>query len=434
VSAPLANLERAAVRRARRALVEHGAKPPSADERARAERRVTIVLMNAFGMGGTVRTTLNLAEYLAGAGYDVEILSVIRTADDSFFGEAPAGVELTALHDKRRRPSLLHPVKRFMTGRSSVLMHPDDRAAHNFSLWADWRLVRALRGRAGFLITTRPGLNLIAAQLVLPGMIKIGQEHMHLLDHSEELQASIRKRYRRLAALSVLTKRDRRRYRQHLPGERPRVVVVPNTVRDMGSLRADLSAKTVLAAGRYTRQKGYDRLIKAWEIVAPGHPDWQLRICGDGPQRERLELMVERRRLGGSVTLAEPARDLGAEMEKASIFALSSRWEGLPLVLLEAMSTGMAIASIDCPTGPADVLEDHVNGLLIRPRTVAALAEGLAELMDDEELRRRCAARAIETAGNYRMEVVGPQWERVLERNWRRRPRILRTGKNPSSP
>jgi glycosyltransferase involved in cell wall biosynthesis len=433
VSGPLFRVKRAAVRRARRALVDKARSPPSAEEIAGAERRVIIVLMNAFGMGGTVRTVLNLAGYLAGQGYEVRILSVLRTEDEPFFGEPPPGVTLQALDDRRRRPSLLHPVRRFMAARSSVLMHPDDVAAHNFTLWADWQLARALAGRAGFLVTTRPGLNLIAAALAPPGLIRIGQEHMHLREHSELLQDSIKRRYPKLAALAVLTKRDRRHYRQHL-GERPRVVLIPNTVRDMGPVRADLSAKTVLAAGRYKRQKGFDRLIRAWELVAPAHPDWQLRICGDGPSRERLEALVEELGLGASVTLAPPAQDIGAEMEKASIYALSSRWEGLPLVLLEAMSVGMGVVSIDCPTGPADVIEDHENGLLIRPRTVAALAAGLAEMMDDEELRRRCAVRAIETASRYRMDVVGPLWEQMLQRNWRRRPRLLRPETNPSSP
>jgi glycosyltransferase involved in cell wall biosynthesis len=434
VSNPLFTAKRAAARRARRALVAKARVPPTPEELVGAERRVIIVLMNAFGMGGTVRTVMNLAGYLGGRGYEVQILSVLRTADEPFFGDPPPGVTLRVLHDKRRPPSLLlHPIQRFMMARSSVLMHPDDRAAHNFKLWADWQLMRALRGRAGFLITTRPGLNLIAAELAPPGLIRIGQEHMHLRDHSELLQDSIKRRYRKLSALAVLTKRDRWRYRQHL-GERPRVVLVPNTVRDMGPVRADLSAKTVLAAGRYKKQKGFDRLIKSWELVAPSHPDWQLRIVGNGPWREKLEAMVEERGLGDSVTLAPPAHDMGAEMEKASIFALSSRWEGLPLVLLEAMSVGMGVVSIDCPTGPADVIDDHENGLLIRPRTFAALAAGLAEMMDDEELRRRCAARAIETAREYRMDVVGPQWEQVLARNWQRRPASLRSGTNPSSP
>jgi glycosyltransferase involved in cell wall biosynthesis len=325
------------------------------------------------------------------------------------------------LDDRRRPPSLLHPLRRLMWGRSSLLMHPDDRAARNFSLLADWRLVRALRGRAGFLITTRPGLNLIAAELNPPGLIKIGQEHMNLREHSEALQEAIQRRYRKLAVLGVLTKRDRRRYRSHLGDGLPRVVRIPNTVRDMGDVRADPSAKTVIAAGRYVKQKGFDRLIRAWEIVAPSHADWKLRILGEGRRRERLQGMIDRRGLGGSVTLAEPVADIATEMAQASIFALSSRWEGLPLVLLEAMSVGMGVVSMDCPTGPADVVEDHVNGLLIRPRTVGALAAGLAEMMDDEDLRRRCGAGAIETARGYTMDVVGPQWETVLEKAWARR-------------
>jgi glycosyltransferase involved in cell wall biosynthesis len=382
---------------------------------------VLIVLMNAFGLGGTVRTTLNLAGHLASAGYEVTILSVVRMADEAFFGDLPPGVQLVTLDDRRRAPSPLRVLRRFMWRRRSLLMHPDDRSARNFSLLADWRLVRALRGRAGFLITTRPGLNLIAAELNPPGLIKIGQEHMNLREHSEALQAAIQRRYGKLAVLGVLTKRDRRRYREHLGDGLPRIVRIPNTVRDMGPVRADLGAKTVIAAGRFVKQKGFDRLIKAWEILAPEHPDWRLVIFGQGRRHERLQGMIDRRGLGGVVTLAEPVADIGVEMARASMFVLSSRWEGLPLVLLEAMSVGMGVVSMDCPTGPADVVEDHVNGLLIRPRTVGALAAGLAEMMDDEELRARCAAGAVETARGYTTEVVGPQWEQVLRNAWARR-------------
>jgi glycosyltransferase involved in cell wall biosynthesis len=404
--------------RVRRALARQARMKPSAAEQAGAERRVYIVLMDAFGMGGTVRATHSLAGHLARVGYDVTILSVIRLDDEPFF-EFPPGVRVEVLDDKRNRPSLLHPVARAMAGRRSVLMHPQDRSARNFSLLADWRLVRALRGKAGILITTRPGLNLISAQLSPPGLVKVGQEHMNLRDHAEPIQEAMRRHYRKLGVLSVLTRRDRRRYRQHL-GERPRVVRAPNAVRDLGGVRADPSARTVIAAGRFVKQKGFDRLIRSWELTAPDHPGWRLRIYGDGKRRDRLQGMIDRRGLGDSITLAEPVADLGTEMAKASIFALSSRWEGLPMVLLEAMSAGMAVVSVDCPTGPADVVVDHVNGLLIRPRTVAALAAGLGEMMDDEELRRRCGAAAVETAREYSMEVIGPQWERVLERTWER--------------
>jgi glycosyltransferase involved in cell wall biosynthesis len=177
----------------------------------------------------------------------------------------------------------------------------------------------------------------------------------------------------------------------------------------------------VLAAGRLVAQKGYDRLIKAWTLVAPEHPDWRLRIYGQGPRQERLEGLIAELGLEDVVTLAGPSENIGAEMAKASIFALSSRWEGLPMVLLEAMGVGMAVVSFDCPTGPADVIDDHRNGLLIRPRTIAAFAAGLNEMISDEDLRRRCAAGAIETMREYSMDVIGPQWEATLEDAWNRR-------------
>jgi glycosyltransferase involved in cell wall biosynthesis len=190
----------------------------------------------------------------------------------------------------------------------------------------------------------------------------------------------------------------------------------------------------VLAAGRLARQKGYDRLIKSWALVAPDHPDWHLRICGNGPAQEKLERLIAERGLEQSVTLAGPAKDLGAEMAKASIFVLSSRWEGLPLALLEAMSVGMAVVSFNCPTGPADVIEDHRNGLLIQPRTIANLAAGLHEMIEDEELRQRCAAGAVETARDYSMDVVGPQWEALLREAWAARGDSSATSSSQRAP
>jgi glycosyltransferase involved in cell wall biosynthesis len=421
MSALLLRVKRSLARATRWALLRRVRVQPSAAEQAGAERRVFIVLMTAFGMGGTIRTCMNLAGYLASSGYEVTIISVKRTREKPFF-EWPEGVRVVSLDLTigDSQPSWLHPIRRVLLNRSSVLMHPGDRGFRAFSLWADWRLVRTLRGRAGFLITTRPGLNLLATELTPPGLVLIGQEHMHLREHSEVLQEAMRRRYRKLASLAVLTARDRWRYKQHLE-QRTKVVLVPNTVRDMGGVRADLSAKTVLAAGRFARQKGYDRLVKTWPQVAEKHPDWRLRICGAGPGRAKLERLIAERGLEDVITLAKPAEDMGAEMAKASMFVLSSRWEGLPLVLLEAMSVGMGVVSFNCPTGPADVIEDHVNGLLIKPRTIDALAAGLNEMIEDEDLRRRCAAAAIETAGDYSMDVIGPRWEAVLREAWERR-------------
>ena len=408
----MVRIKRAVWRAVRSALVRYVRARPRPEDEAGAERRVLILITTAWGMGGTIRANLNLARYLAAEGYEVEIISIGRHRDEPFFGAFPPGVRVVALED-RRRVAGMRPLQRLLRGRSSVFMHPADRTAQGANLWVDIKLVRRLRRKCGFLITTRPGLNLMAAALAPPGLILIGQEQMHLKHHVKSLRRAMPKLYPKLDALAVLTERDGRSYAAHLNGG-VRTVRIPNTVRDMGPGRADLDSKVALAAGRLTPQKGYDMLIPAWASVAAKHPDWRLRICGDGKDRRMLEGLIREHGLSEVVSLEGPAHDLGSDMERAALFILSSRTEGLPLVLLEAMSKGLAVVSFDCPTGPADVIEDHRNGLLAPPRDVAALAGAIVEMIEDDALRRRCAEAAVETALGYRMEAVGPRWEELM--------------------
>jgi glycosyltransferase involved in cell wall biosynthesis len=408
--------KRAVFRAVRSALIRHARAQPRPEDLEGADRRVTFILVSAWGMGGTIRTVLNLAGHLA-QRYEVEIISVFRTRDVSFFGSFPPGVKVTALNDKRPEKVPRGPrgmLRNAMLARSSVLMHPIDRAAEQFNLWVDVQLARRLHRGTGFLITTRPGLNLLAAELSPPGYILVGQEHMNLPSHAKKLRTAMPRQYPKLDALAVLTDRDRAAYERMLNG-RTRVVLIPNTVREMGGPKADLSARAILAAGRVTPQKGFDLLIQAFAQVAPDHPDWQLRIFGRGQQLEDLERLVEEHGIGSQVTLGPPTEDLGGEMARASIYALSSRFEGFPLVLVEAMSKGMAVVAFDCPTGPADAIDDHRNGILVPPRDVDAYAAGLRAMMDDEELRRRCGEAAVETARRYSMDQIGPSWDALLE-------------------
>ena len=398
----------------RRLLVRYVAAPPLG-RAAQVDRRVIILLFSAWGMGGTTRTTLNLAGYLA-EHYEVEIVSVIRRREAPFFGEFPPGVKVTALHDYRPQAvprGLAGVIARLLIRLPSVLVHPCERRASEFNLRSDVRLARKLRRQSGFLLGTRPGLNLIAAELSPPGMILVGQEHMHLRHHHRALRKAMKRLYPRLDVFTVLTEGAKRDYDKHLNGGVP-LARIPNTVRDLGGRTADLDAKTVFAAGRLVGQKGFDLLIPAFGRVAAAHPDWRLKISGRGPARKQLLALIEDHGLGEVVTLAPPATDMGSELERASVFALSSRFEGFPLVLLEAMSKGTAVVSFDCPTGPADIVDDHRNGILVPPEDVDAFAAGLVEMVEDEELRRRCGAAAIDTARAYRMDSIGPLWGRLF--------------------
>jgi glycosyltransferase involved in cell wall biosynthesis len=371
---------------------------------------VTILLMSAWGMGGTIRAAHNLAGHLAARGNDVELLSVFRVRDEPFFGSFPQGVSASALDDRRGAASL---AARLLRRLPSVLIHPSEKSRH-WSLWVDVQLVRRLRRRSGVLITTRPSLNLIAADLSPPGLATIGLEQVNCDAWSPRLQAAMARYYPKLDALVTLTEQDRRAYAELLGG-RTRIERIPNTARPLGGPRPDLTARCVVAAGRLAPQKGFDLLIAAFDEVVADHPDWKLRILGSGDRRAELQALIDARGLAGSVDLAGAANDIGAELAKASIFALSSRREGFPLVLVEAMSKGLAVVSFACPTGPEDLIEDHANGILVPPLDTSAFAAALRELIEDEPLRRRLGASAAATASAYAIDAVGPRWEALLE-------------------
>ncbi|WP_084773389.1 glycosyltransferase family 4 protein [Nonomuraea candida] len=380
------------------------APPPSTE-------KVRILLLHAYGMGGTIRTVFNLASYLA-EKHDVEIVSILKEAEEPFFPIDPR-VKFRFLDDRLDPGS--DPVRAMLSKMPSKLIPKEENAYHRFNLWTDLRLARYIRSLdTGVLMATRPGLNLAMAQLALPGVITIGQEHVALATQPEPVQELIKWRYRRLDALVTLTKADLRDYRETLPKKPRRLARIPNAVPPMTGGVSKLDAKVAVAVGRMTRIKGFHRLITAWETVAAAHPDWKLRIYGAGPQHDNLAKQIVEAGLEGKVELPGPTTDVGAELEKASIYVLSSRHEGFPMTILEAMAKGLAIVSFNSPHGPKEMITNEVDGLLVKPRTNDNLAASIIRVIEDEQLRRDLAAGAVETARNYDVDVIGQKWDELL--------------------
>jgi glycosyltransferase involved in cell wall biosynthesis len=224
----------------------------------------------------------------------------------------------------------------------------------------------------------------------------------------------MRREFRRFDAIVVLTGEDEHDYREELGDASTRVERIPNALPALGGGAAPLEEKAVVAAGRLTGQKGFDLLIQAFARVVDERPDWQLRIYGDGSQRGELERLIGALQLNGSVRLMGATRDIGEELARGSVFALSSRFEGFGMVLVEAMSKGLPVVSFDCPRGPGEIVDDGVDGLLVPNGDVDAFAQALLDLIGDEEQRRSLGAAGLVKSKSYEIGPIGARWDALL--------------------
>jgi len=172
----------------------------------------------------------------------------------------------------------------------------------------------------------------------------------------------------------------------------------------------------LLGAGRLDAGKQLSHLIEAFSRLAPQFMTWDLVVLGEGPARKALENQVASLGLQNRVILPGRAGNMGEWYERADLFALTSKFEGFPLVIAEALSYGCPVVSYDCNTGPRDIIEDGINGLLVRPvNDIDALVSALERLMIDEQLRRNFSAAATATRQRYSLERILARWDAVFD-------------------
>ncbi|MFF9865540.1 glycosyltransferase family 4 protein [Streptomyces sp. NPDC013953] len=373
---------------------------------------ISFLLHNAYGIGGTIRTTFNLAAALA-ERHEVEIVSVFRHREEPTLG-APAGVTMKHLVDLRRNspsydgdhPDYKKPAKVFPRG---------DGRWKQYSRLTDARIAAHLKTlQADVVVGTRPGLNVHIARQARRGPVRVGQEHLTLDSHGYRLRREIGHRYALLDAITTVTEADARSYRGRLKLPGVRIDAVPNSVPAPGVEPADSTAKWVVAAGRLTRVKRYDLLVEAFAKVAATRPDWRLRIYGSGDatgnEKNALRALIEERGLHNHVFLMGPANPLEPEWVKGSIAAVTSRLEAFGMTIVEAMRCGLPVVSTDCPHGPGEIIEDGVDGRLVPVGDVDAIAGALLGLIQDDDLRRRTGQAAL--AASRRFDPV-----RIAERH-----------------
>jgi glycosyltransferase involved in cell wall biosynthesis len=203
------------------------------------------------------------------------------------------------------------------------------------------------------------------------------------------------------------------------PAIQARTTVIPNPVPPLPQAEHTptdvmLAKPALVAMGNFYPQKGFDLLLKALARLKDRHPAWTLTILGEGPLRTQIESLRDALGLNGRVHLPGRVKNPHHVLKQADLFVLSSRWEGWPMALAEAMSCGLPVIAADCRMGPREIVRDGVDGVLVPPEDVEALAAAMDKLMSDESTRKRLASRAREVTERFPLEKVMSMWEELL--------------------
>ncbi len=218
--------------------------------------------------------------------------------------------------------------------------------------------------------------------------------------------------YRRARLIICQTEAVRRCFSQSV---HDRLRVIPNPISAWPQARKAAIPPRIVAVGRLTEQKGFDVLLDAFAQVAKTKTDWRLEIFGEGPQSGALQDQITRLGIADQVRLMGNSSTPGGWVENASLFILSSRYEGFPNVLGEAMAAGLPVVSTDCDFGPPEMIEHGRSGLLVEPEDADALSGAMLKLMQDAALRERLGLQAAQAIAAFSPAQVMRKWDAVLE-------------------
>ena len=369
--------------------------------------KITYIYTALVTRGGADRVITNKANWLAEHGYDVMIVT------DTQLGRAPIYPlsSKVVLHDLSIDFSLEYG-------------HPlPIRALWYFKLMRQYRkkLTEVLMNRRSDVVITTLGRDLDFLTNIHDGSVKIGESHIarqfsrnfHLMEQKGGLHRFVanvwRKKQERdvskLDALVLLTQADADAWEGVT-----KTFVIPNPTPFYPKDSSACEFHKAICVGRLNEQKGYDYLIDAWAIVSQRHPDWILNVFGSGEIKTLLQDRIRENCISETMCIHEPVDNIVEKYLESSLYIMSSRFEGFPMVLLEAMSCGLPCVSFDCPNGAKDLILDGRNGFLVDYLNVKQLADAICRLIEDTSLRKRLGESAKEDVQKYLPNVVMKSW------------------------
>jgi glycosyltransferase involved in cell wall biosynthesis len=363
-----------------------------------------LIYIHSLENGGAERVVANLANHWASIGWDVTVVTVAPLASD-FYRVAP-GVRRVALD---------------LTGNGGNLLAGFWRTARRVS--ALRRVLRRVRPDVALSAMHTANVVLSLAARGMPGLLAVGSEHNFPPKAPMGMvwETLRRHAYGRLAAVVALTHECAAWLGAHTHVRR--LLVIPNPVswpladqepRCDPLLACRPGRRILMAVGRFSEEKNFATLVAIFARLAPRHPGWDLVILGDGPLREGLRAQAAAAGLADRILFPGRVGNMGDWYARASLYAMSSHFEGFPNTLVEAMAYGLPAVSFDCDTGPRDIIRQGVDGFLVRPGDDAAMEAALDTLMRDAALRAQYATRAIEARERFSMAKISRMWEALF--------------------
>jgi glycosyltransferase involved in cell wall biosynthesis len=358
--------------------------------------------------GGTERVTVNLASLFASKGHDVTIVSYYRGKE-----------KLTYTPSENVHVKFLDEAGCYDSG------HPFSRLKRFFSaLTAARKFVKAECGEENTVIISQNFFSNALIWLSGAASRAIGCEHFKYDVYPAPVRYVRNLIYKRFNRIVALTDKDANRFKRHLDASK--VLTIPNMVAANDEISLDSKSTRIIAVGRLAPQKGFDMLIDAMREVVAKYPDWTLDIFGEGEDKMKLQNQIECCNLKSNVSLKGYSKNIVSEFEKSAFFVLSSRYEGFPLVLVEALGLGMPCVAFDCPEGPSQLLEKG-GGVLIPfnrdcgnsktvgySENVSNLSQAIAYMIENPAFRDKCVEHRDFIRRELSPDVIYKKWEGLL--------------------